>query len=254
MRLAVQPDGSLKAVSFFTPYNAKELSEKDLDFASSGIAALNDEYFGTLSFPHLAVTAGKEGYVYLLNREELGGFQQGLSGGDKVIQKIGPYGGVWSRPGVWPGEGGWIYIPTSYAGGVLRVYKYGVSGSGEPTLSLQGTSSDAFGFGTSAAVITSRGTTAGTALVSIAAYSLWFGWTLVAIARPGELRLAGFVAGVAGALAVVGASLWLLSGSAGDLQVGYYMWFASMIVLALVGFLTATVVRSPSSSVADFEP
>ena len=83
---------------------------------------------------------------------------------------------------------------------------------------------------------------------------LWFGWTLVAIARPGELRLAGFVAGVAGALAVVGASLWLLSGSAGDLQVGYYMWFASMIVLALVGFLTATVVRSPSSSVADFEP
>jgi iron transport multicopper oxidase len=181
VRLAVQPDGSLKAVSFFTPYNAKELSEKDLDFASSGIAALNDEYFGTLSFPHLAVTAGKQGYVYLLNREELGGFQQGLSGGDKVIQKIGPYGGVWSRPGVWPGEGGWIYIPTSYAGGVLRVYKYGVSGSGEPTLSLQGTSSDAFGFGTSAAVITSKGTTAGTALV-------WILWDFGPTGEGAQLR------------------------------------------------------------------
>jgi hypothetical protein len=167
VRLAVQPDGTLKPASFFAPFNAKELSEKDLDFASSGIAGLNDQYFGTMTFPHLAVSAGKEGYVYLLNREELGGFQQGMGGGDKVLAKIGPYGGVWAHPGVWPGEGGWIYIPTSYAGGVLRVYKYGLSGTGEPTISLQGTSSDSFGFGSSSAVITSSGTTAGSALVWI---------------------------------------------------------------------------------------
>jgi iron transport multicopper oxidase len=167
VRLAVQADGTLKAVSFFSPYNAKELDEKDLDFASSGISALNDQYFGTLSLPHLAVAAGKEGYVYLLNREELGGFQQGMGGGDKVVQRIGPYGGVWAHPGVWPGEGGWIYIPTSYSGGVLRVYKYGLSGTGEPTISLQGTSTDSFGFGSSSAVITSNGTSAGSALVWI---------------------------------------------------------------------------------------
>jgi hypothetical protein len=181
VRLAVQADGTLKAVSFFAPYNAKELSEKDLDFASSGIAALNDQYFGTLSFPHLAVASGKEGYVYLLNREELGGFQQGLGGGDKVIQKIGPYGGVWSRPGVWPGEGGWIYIPSSYAGGALRVYKYGVSGSGEPTISLQGTSTDGFGFGSSAAVITSNGTSVGSALV-------WIKWDSNSSGEGAQLR------------------------------------------------------------------
>ena len=41
VRLAVQPGGTLKAVSFFAPYNAKELDEKDLDFASSGISALS---------------------------------------------------------------------------------------------------------------------------------------------------------------------------------------------------------------------
>jgi iron transport multicopper oxidase len=170
VRLAVQPDGSLKAVNFFAPYNAKELDEHDLDFASSGVSGLNDNYFGTLSFPHLMVAAGKQGYVYLLNREELGGFQQGISGGDKVLQRIGPYGGVWARPAVWPGDGGWIYIPTSYGGGALRVYQYGVSGSGQPTISLQGTSSDSFGFSSSSALITSNGTKTGSALV-------WIVWT-----------------------------------------------------------------------------
>jgi iron transport multicopper oxidase len=181
VRLAVQSDGTLKAVNFFAPYNSKELDEKDLDFASSGISALNDNYFGTLTYPHLAVAAGKEGYVYLLNRESLGGFQQGSGGGDKVLQRIGPYGGVWSRPGIWPGEGGWIYIPSSYSGGALRVYKYGLSGSGEPTLSLQGTSTDAFGFSSSAAVITSNATTAGSALV-------WIVWTSGATGEGGQLR------------------------------------------------------------------
>jgi hypothetical protein len=181
VRLAVQSDGTLKAVNFFAPYNSKELDEKDLDFASSGISALNDNYFGTLTYPHLAVAAGKEGYVYLLNREALGGFQQGSGGGDKVLQRIGPYGGVWSRPGIWPGEGGWIYIPSSYSGGALRVYKYGLSGSGEPTLSLQGTSTDAFGFSSSAAVITSNATSSGSALV-------WIVWTSGATGEGGQLR------------------------------------------------------------------
>jgi len=172
IRLNVQPDGSLKAVDFFTPFDAQQLDEGDVDFASGGITALNNEYFGTASVPHLAVAVGKDGYVYLLNRDELGGYKQGSGGGDNVVERLGPYGGVWSRPGVWPGNGGWIYIPTASPGsetagssGNLRVYHYGVSGSGQPTISLQATSSDAFGFGTGAPVITSEGTTSGSALV-----------------------------------------------------------------------------------------
>jgi len=172
VRLTVQSDGSLKATDFFAPFDAQQLDTWDADFASGGVTGLNNEYFGTPSAPHLAVAVGKDGYVYLLNRDELGGFMQGTGGGDKVVQRIGPYGGVWSRPGVWPGNGGWVYIPTASAGnsaggssGYLRVYQYGVSGSGQPTLSLQATSSDAFGFGTGAPVITSEGATSGSALV-----------------------------------------------------------------------------------------
>jgi iron transport multicopper oxidase len=172
IRLVVQSDGTLKPVDFFTPFDAEQLDKGDADFASGGVTALNDQYFGTTSVPHLAVAVGKNGWVYLLNRAELGGFKQGSGGADKVVQRIGPYGGVWSRPGVWPGDGGWVYIPTASGSnsasgttGFLRVYQYGVSGTGQPTLSLQATSSDAFGFSSSAPVITSDGTTSGSALV-----------------------------------------------------------------------------------------
>jgi hypothetical protein len=172
VRLAVQGDGSLEAVDFFTPFDAAQLDSGDADFASGGITGLNAQYFGTPAIPHLAVAVGKDGYVYLLNRDELGGFQQGSGGADKVLQRLGPYGGVWSRPGVWPGDGGWVYIPTASGGnssggssGFLRVYRYGLSGTGQPSLSLQATSSDAFGFTSSAPVITSEGTNSGSALV-----------------------------------------------------------------------------------------
>lgn len=172
VRLRVQSDGSLKPTDFFAPFDAASLDTWDADFASGGVTGLPEAQFGTPAIPHLAVAVGKDGYVYLLNRDDLGGIGQGPSGSDDVVQRIGPYGGVWSRPGVWPGEGGWVYIPTASGGtsasgssGNLRVYRYGLSGEGTPTLSLQGTSSEAFGFSSSAPVITSEGTTPGSALV-----------------------------------------------------------------------------------------
>ena len=75
--------------------------------------ALPDGYFGTAAIPHLAVEVGKEGYVYLLNRDNLGGMDEGPDGTDDVVGRYGPNGGVWSSPAVWPGDGGYIYIPTA---------------------------------------------------------------------------------------------------------------------------------------------
>jgi PQQ-like domain/Abnormal spindle-like microcephaly-assoc'd, ASPM-SPD-2-Hydin len=174
VRLNVQPDGSLKAVDFFAPFDAPSLDAGDADFASGGVTGLPEEYFGTPTVPHLAVAVGKDGYVYLLNRDHLGGIGQGPSGSDDVVQRIGPNGGVWSRPGVWPGEGGWVYIPTASAGtsasgssGNLYMYKYGLSPQGVPQLAKQGVSSEEFGFSSSAPVITSDGTIPGSALVWI---------------------------------------------------------------------------------------
>ena len=172
VRLDVQSNGNLQAVDFFAPYDAPALDGNDLDFGSGSPVALPSQYFGTSSIPDLAVAVGKEGYVYLLNRNDLGGEGEGPSGTDAAVGRYGPNGGVWSSPAVWPGDGGWIYIPTASGSassggstGFMDAYQYGLTGSGVPTLSLAGHSSDAFGFGLSAPVVTSNGTTSGSALM-----------------------------------------------------------------------------------------
>jgi iron transport multicopper oxidase len=174
VRLGVQPDGKLQATDFFAPYDAAKLDTWDADFGSGGPVALPSPWFGTLSAPNLLVAVGKQGYVYLLDRSSLGGIGQGPGGADQVVSRTGPYGGVWSRPAVWPGDGGYVYMPTASGGtsaggssGHLQTYAYGVDGSGNPTLSRVASSSDAFGFGSSAPVVTSNGTGSGSALVWI---------------------------------------------------------------------------------------
>ena len=96
----------------------------------------------------------------------------------------GPFGGVWAKPAVWPGDGGWIYYATGSTSqtnvtehrGLLRAYHAGVDAHGNPTLALAASSSDAWGFSSSAGVVTSDGLSSGTAL-------LWGIWRPAAAAR-----------------------------------------------------------------------
>ncbi len=172
VRLATQADGSLKFDNFFSPYDALALDGWDADFGSGAPTALPDEFFGTPEHPKLMIMAGKQGYVYLLDRDDLGGQKMGVGGGDAVVSRIGPYGGVWSRASVWPGDGGYIYVPTSTSGfdsgpssGVFRVYKYGLDGNGKPSLSLAATSAESLGGYSSSPIVTSNGTHSGSAMV-----------------------------------------------------------------------------------------
>jgi hypothetical protein len=112
---------------------------------------------------------GKEGYVYLLDRDDLGGFATGFGGSDGALARLGPYGGVWSTPAVWPGDGGYVYIVhvtgVTSRSGYLRAYHFGVDATGNPELSMVAQSADAFGFGSGAPVVTSDGLDPSSALV-----------------------------------------------------------------------------------------
>ncbi len=173
-RLTVQPNGSLKLTDFFRPESEAHLDANDLDLGSGGVALLPEAQFGAgTTHPHLAVAGGKEGYVYLLDRDDLGG-EAATGGIDRVVGRYGPNGGIWSAPSVWPGDGGWVYVPTSGPGnipdgvghaGALTAYKYGTDASNNPTLRLNTSTSEAWGFGSSNVVVTSTGTTNGSALV-----------------------------------------------------------------------------------------
>lgn len=164
VRVGVQADGTLKATDFFAPYDALTLDSFDADFAAGGPVGLPAPYFGTLQFPHLMVAGGKQGYIYLLDRDNLGGIGNGPGGGDSAISRVGPFTGFWSKPALWPGNGGYVYMPSANA---LHVFSYGVDGMGKPTLASVATSTDNFGFSSSSAVVTSNQTQSGTALVWI---------------------------------------------------------------------------------------
>jgi len=60
----------------FTPFNKLVLDAEDLDLGSSGAVILPDEA-GNAAHPHLLFTSGKEGRMYLLDSQSLGGVQAG---------------------------------------------------------------------------------------------------------------------------------------------------------------------------------
>lgn len=184
VRLAVQPDGTLKATDFFSPYDNAYLNSTDSDLGAGAPVELPAQYFGTPTYPHLIVEVGKQGYIYVLNANNLGGFEQGPSSSDAVINRIGPNGGVWGKPAVWPGDGGYIYLTTAQGGGgsgKVKAYHYGLDGNGNPTFTLVGTTADTFGFSSSSPIVTSSGTTSGSALV-------WVIWSPDASGTGAQLR------------------------------------------------------------------
>ncbi|SDT82380.1 PQQ-like domain-containing protein [Streptomyces sp. TLI_053] len=168
VRFAVDADGGFAPADFFSPTNNATLDKKDTDLGSGGPVALPSG-FGTAAHPHLLVQVGKDGRIFLLDRDDLGGTGQGPNGTDKVVGLTGPFGGVWGHPAVWGGDGGYVYTVENY--GKLRALKYGVSAAGTPQLSSAGTSAEDFLKMSGSPVVTSDGTRTGSALVWV----IWSG-------------------------------------------------------------------------------
>ena len=102
MRLAPLSSGALAARDFFSPADAPRLDAADTDFGSGGPVGLP---FGTRSYPHVLVQAGKDGRIFLLNRDYLGGREQARGPGrqsperDRALPRpVGAHGGVLGTP------------------------------------------------------------------------------------------------------------------------------------------------------------
>ncbi|MEV5969402.1 choice-of-anchor D domain-containing protein [Streptomyces sp. NPDC051921] len=163
VRLGVNSDGTMSAQDFFAPSDANQLDLNDTDLGSGGPVALPATPFGTSAHPRLLVQIGKDGRLFLLDRDDLGGRSQGPGGTDKVLGTFGPYEGVWGHPGVYGGQGGYVY--TIGSRGPLRAFAYGLTGTGRPALTNTGSSTGTFGYTSGSPVITSTGTNSGSALV-----------------------------------------------------------------------------------------
>ncbi len=160
VRLQVQGTGGLLPVQWFNPVG---LAAGDQDLGSGGAAALPSQFSTT---PNLMVGGGKSGKLYVVDRDNLGGFMNGPGGGDLVLSTVQVAGPIYSKPAVWPGDK-ILYITSN--GGPLQALQFSNAG-GTPTFTVTGVSqtngrTDVWGNGTSAPIVTSSGTTTGSALV-----------------------------------------------------------------------------------------
>lgn len=69
----------LRVADYFTPFNQRNLSGGDTDLGSGGVLLLPDSV-GSAAHPHLLVTTGKEGRIYMVDRDNMGKFRGGITG------------------------------------------------------------------------------------------------------------------------------------------------------------------------------
>src|ERR1039457_3561242 len=95
-------------LDLFTPDNQSALDQSDADFGSGGVLVLPDQ---PGSIPHMAVAAGKDGNMYLMNEDNLGGYSPAKTG----------VRGRYSVAGCWCGQS--YYVDP--ADGLARVVSSG---------------------------------------------------------------------------------------------------------------------------------
>jgi len=106
--LEFSANSGLTVADYFTPFDQASLSASDTDLGSGGVLLLPDQ-----SGPnaHLAITAGKAGTIYVLNRDNLGHFQNGSD--SQIVQSLPGAIGTLAGP-----NGSAMCIPAWFNGNI----------------------------------------------------------------------------------------------------------------------------------------
>ena len=166
--IKLSTQNGLNLTDYFTPFNQLCLEESDGDLGSGGAFLLPDQT-GT-AHPHLIISAGKEGRIYVVDRDNMGHFtndpnlgcgtsEEGKTNIDKVVQES-PHitvGGLWAMPTYWSnGSSQWVYFGGN--GDNIKAFQLN-----NDLLSTSPTSQspDTFGFTGATAAVSSNGTSNG---------------------------------------------------------------------------------------------
>jgi hypothetical protein len=131
VKLGPPSGGSFPLLDYFTPYNQSSLSGGDTDVASGGLVLLP----ALASGQQLLTQMGKEGKIYLIDRNNMGKYCVNLnppcSGNDpNIVQEIpGATAGVWGTPAYWNGS---VYWGGSKGADPdnLKAFSFNANGSG----------------------------------------------------------------------------------------------------------------------------
>jgi hypothetical protein len=125
----------LKISDYFTPYNEQALDDYDADLGSGGLLLLPDSA-GSQAHPHLLVGCGKEGTVYLVDRDQMGGFSSAANNNLQTLYYA--IGGTWSSPA--------YFNSAIYYNGVNDVLRMFPVGAGALATTPQSVSPAALGY------------------------------------------------------------------------------------------------------------
>ncbi|TEY50792.1 hypothetical protein BOTCAL_0272g00040 [Botryotinia calthae] len=136
INLALDTTGLISVSDYFQPYDYQNMDAGDQDFGSGGIVLLDPTVFKGTGVDKMAVTAGKNGKIYILNANNLGGYKLGLGQTDNILQTIVTSAAVFGACGSYPLEGGFIYCTP--VGLATSVYQLTFTSSGLPQFSKVG--------------------------------------------------------------------------------------------------------------------
>jgi len=131
----ISPDLSI-VLDLFTPLDWPSLDMLDTDFGSGGVLVLPDQ---PGSYPHLAVAAGKEGTLYFMNEDALGGYS---SATNNVLGEY-PIGPCWCGESYFVDPTDSVARVVSSGARIVKVWR--VQTSTTPSLSPVGSSAQLSG-------------------------------------------------------------------------------------------------------------
>ncbi|HEY3636921.1 MAG TPA: hypothetical protein VGK90_02125 [Rhizomicrobium sp.] len=145
-----------KVNTSFTPADYQSLNNGDTDFGSGGAMIIPVQSGQTA--PEMALAAGKEGTLFLLNATKLGGMTSNDGG---ALQKLS-LKGCWCGPAFYVGSQGPVVF---FQGNSDNIRAFSVGTGSNPQLTQIAQGSSGGGFGGSFPIVSSNGTTAETGVV-----------------------------------------------------------------------------------------
>ena len=144
--------GGLRVTDYFAPNNTAFLSAVDFDLGAGGVMLLPDMTDSSGTVRHLAVGAGKDGNMYVVNRDSMGHFSPSSN---NIWQQLNSVlgGGIWSTPAYFNG-----HIYYGQTNGALKSFSISAA---KVVLPADSSSSVTFGFPGTAPSVSANGTANG---------------------------------------------------------------------------------------------
>ncbi len=162
LRLTGPTNGALSVADWFTPWNQGSLSNGDVDVGSGGLVLLPDLPPGS-QYLHLLTQMGKEGKIYLINRDNMGRYCSSCNGVDtNIVQEIpGASTGIWGSPAFWNNNIYWSSGNDDGPSDNLLAFSFNANNSGLISTSPTSKSTMSFSYSTGAPVVSANGASNG---------------------------------------------------------------------------------------------